>query len=157
MTVAPADMNYIVCTKPHNPPNLSWPGGCESRGAFHTNICAKVGVNPPLLALGSMTTKPTLQWWMGMVWNSKGASTSRHKHRGRDSLAPWLGFPDWVISAGRGSRAITLGPPLGPQFGFSTYEVKSLGHFPQHHLHLGRMNINKTWGMAELRKESGNI
>ena len=78
-------------------------------------------------------------------------------NRCRDPLAPWLGFPDWVISAGRESRAITLGPPLGSQFGFSTYEVKSLGHFSQHHLHLGRMNINKTWGMAELRKQSGNI
>lgn len=40
---------------------------------------------------------------------------------------------------------------------FQHRRVKSLGHCPQHLLHLSKMNINQTRGKAELRKESGNV
>ena len=44
---------------------VSWPGGCEPRGPFHSNSCAKVDCFPPRGALDSVTTEATLQWWAG--------------------------------------------------------------------------------------------
>ena len=157
MTERPTDMAYIVYTRPHNPQNL-WVDQADARpGVPYTMMTV------PKLVLSYLWLS-WFPWPLSPPYNDGWAWSGTPKvlvHPGINinagtPLGPWLGFPDWVISAVWGSRDVTLGPPLGSQFGFSTYEVKSLGHFSQH-LHLGRMNINKTWGMAELRKESGNI
>ena len=94
---------------------------------------------------------------LGRIWTSGAANTSRHGCRCRDPLAPCLRFSRLSENAGQGSRAATLGPPLGSQSGFSTEEVRSLGHLSQHCLHLRKISLNQIWGVAELRDESGNV
>ena len=93
----------------------SWPGRYDHMVPFTLMTVPKLAVNPPLVALGFRTTDPTLKW----VWNS-GALVPPGMDV--DAGTPFSMSEDhgWAISAGQGSRADTLGPPIGSQFGLST-------------------------------------
>ena len=120
----------------------SWLEECDPEVLFTLITGSHLAVNPPMLALGSMIM-------ISMVWTSGAASTSRHKHRCRDHF-----LHDYQCRSE--AQSSHTGTTLCSQLGFSTLKVKSLGHFSQYHLHLRKININQTWGMAELRKESRN-
>ena len=61
MTVAPTDMTYSAYTRPDNSQNL-WAnqGDMSPEVPFTLIIVPKSAVNPPMLALGSVNTEPTL-------------------------------------------------------------------------------------------------
>ena len=130
----------------------SWPGRYDHMVPFTLMTVPKLAVNPLLVALGFRTTDPTLKW----VWNSGAASTSRHGGRCRDPFlhewGQWLSnkcssgvqskhtgtthrFPVWLVHLGRQELGLFFSAPSP----------------------LRTMNINQTWGMAELREESDNI
>ena len=61
MTVAPTDMTYSVYTKSHNSQNLrADQEDMSPKVPFTLMIVPKLAVNPPMLALGSVTTELTL-------------------------------------------------------------------------------------------------
>jgi len=89
------------------------------------------------------------------LWSS---STSRHKRRCRDPLAPWLRIP-WLSDK---CRSGVQGRHTGTTPRFSVYPFplrRSIAWsiFSQHCLQSSKMNINQTWGITELRKELGNL
>ena len=73
-------------------------------------------MNIPMLAIIHLRL-PWVPWPLSPSYNDGHnlylwrSSTSRHKRRCKDPLAPWLRIP-WL---GEKSRADTLGPPIGSQ------------------------------------------
>ena len=95
----------------------SWPGRYDHMVPFTLMTVPKLAVDPPLVAVGFITTEPTLKW----VRNSGAASTSRHGRRCRDPFlhdwGSWLSnkcrsgvqsrhtgtthrFPVWLVHLG---------------------------------------------------------
>ena len=53
-------MTYTLQKAMQHSESVTLPRGCDSRGSVPNNDSAKVGVNPPMVTLGSLTTVPTL-------------------------------------------------------------------------------------------------
>ena len=53
-------MAYTLQKATQHSESVTLPRGCESRDSLPNNDCAKVGINPPMFTLGSLTTVPTL-------------------------------------------------------------------------------------------------
>ena len=136
--------------------SVSWSGRCKSRGALHNDNCAKVGVKPPVVVLGSVTTKPILQWWAWSELLELLVPPGMDVDAGTAWLHEW-GSNGWVIKCRSGVQSCHSGTT--PRFSVWLFNTggQTLGLFSQHHLHWRKITINQTWGMTELMKESGNV
>ena len=136
--------------------SVSWSDRCKSRGALHNDDCAKVGVKPPVVVLGSVTTKPILQWWAWSELLELLVPPGMDIDAGTAWLHEW-GSHGWVIKFRSGVQSCHSGTT--PRFSVWLFNTggQTLGLFSQHHLHWGKITINQTWGMTELMKESGNV